>query len=186
MVGFYDLSDTDNDNDSAILTGPRRSRFGASLRHQLLRLHRRIPSPLPPRNRFRNLKFFPPSKTKALTFSSTNNQSPNLDPSKHNPNEKPEQGSVSSPNFSPSKHNPNEKPDHGSVSVSVSSPPFGSASASSPSSDESSMSSIFKPTQKEQGSKRNSVSEIFEFPFASTEEGLFVVLSQEKKQGELG
>ncbi|KAG4992304.1 hypothetical protein JHK87_025761 [Glycine soja] len=63
--------------------------------------------------RFRNLKSFPPSKTKALTFSSTNNQSPNLDPSKHNPNEKPEQGSVSSPNFSPSKHNPNEKPDHG-------------------------------------------------------------------------
>ncbi|KAK7307382.1 hypothetical protein VNO77_40394 [Canavalia gladiata] len=97
-------------------------------------------------SRFCKLKSFPPTKPHEIqphnfsTFSSRNFHHTN-DENKMGLQEKPKHPSVS-------------------VSVSVSSPPFGSVSASSPSSQESSMSSLFRPTQKDQPklSKQNSLS----------------------------
>ncbi|TKY70161.1 hypothetical protein E2542_SST06448 [Spatholobus suberectus] len=144
MVGFYDLSDTDESAVEEIISQAQ----DACVLDQLSAINcsATTDSLLPTHleTRFRNLKSFPPTKPKPRTFSTlsptnptnTNPQSPNFSPSKQNPRA--------------GKEGPREKPKDGSVS----SPPFGSASASSPSSEESSM---FRPTQKD-GSKQNSVS----------------------------
>ncbi|XP_020236177.1 uncharacterized protein LOC109815790 [Cajanus cajan] len=135
MVGFYDLSDTDDSAVEEIISQAQ----DACVLDQIAAINCSgitdtvLPTHL--ETRFRNLKSFPPTKPKpkpkpnsqAPTFSTLNHQTPNFSSDQASPNV------------------PGEKPKHGSL-----------YSASSPSSDDSSMSWVFRPSQKH-GSKENSV-----------------------------
>ncbi|RDY05502.1 hypothetical protein CR513_10655, partial [Mucuna pruriens] len=159
MVGFMDFSDTDESAVDEIISQAK----DTCVLDQLSAINcSGITDTLLPTHletRFRNLKSFPPTKSSPKTptfstFSSTNptntvqgnHKSPNFLPSKENP----DSGYPSSPG----KNGPRDKTKDGSVSVC--SPPFGSGSASSPSSQESSMSELFRPTRKD-CSKQNTV-----------------------------
>ncbi|KAL2348785.1 hypothetical protein Fmac_002785 [Flemingia macrophylla] len=146
MIGSCDFSDTDDSAVEEIISQAQ----DACVLEQLAAINCSgvtdtvLPSHL--ETRFRNLKSFPPSKPKPTsqvpTFSTnpsnTTHRSPKFSPSKHNPD-----SGHATPNGEESLR---EKPKHGS---------FSSASSSSPPSDESSMSWVFRPTQKE-SCKRNS------------------------------
>ncbi|CAJ1930888.1 unnamed protein product [Sphenostylis stenocarpa] len=139
MVGFYDFSDTDNESAIEEIISQAQD---ACILDQLSAINCSgitnsvLPSHL--ETRFRNLKSFPPTKPRSIpTPSPRNHASFKLSPSKQNP----DSGYTSSHD----KKEVGEKPKDGSVS----SPPF------STSSEESSMSSIFKPAQKD-GSKKDS------------------------------
>ncbi|KAG5060821.1 hypothetical protein JHK87_001850 [Glycine soja] len=188
MVGFYDLSDTDNDSaveeiisqaqDAVVLDQVSAINCSAFTDDSLLPSHLET--------RFRNLKSFPPTKPKPNTIAKARTFSSNL--SSANPQ---------SPNFSPPKQNPDsgytsshekksfrEKTKDGSLSVSASSPPSASASASSPCSDESSMSSLFKPKQKEEGSKQNSSVRSSNSPSPPRRRGCLWFFPKKKKEEE--
>ncbi|KAK7407023.1 hypothetical protein VNO78_08663 [Psophocarpus tetragonolobus] len=117
MVGFYDLSDSESesesDNECAVEEIMSQAQDAVVLEQvSAINCSGFSDSVLPSHleTRFRNLKSFPPSKTKPPTsVQSSNHQSPH---------------------FSPSKHS-------------------GHPSASLSSSDESSLSSIFRPSQKD-------------------------------------
>ncbi|KAJ1396863.1 hypothetical protein SESBI_32255 [Sesbania bispinosa] len=143
MVGFCDLSDTEESAVEEIISQAQ----DACVLDQLSAIncagitHSVLPSDLD--SRFRKLKSFPAKRTtpppydaKARSFSTLN--STNL----HDP-------------LKDGKRGLKGKPKHGSLS-----PPFGSASGSSHTSEESSISSLFKPTQKDEGkhSKQKSLS----------------------------
>ncbi|KAK7367108.1 hypothetical protein VNO80_09117 [Phaseolus coccineus] len=139
MVGFYDFSDTDNESAIEEIISQAQD---ACVLDQLSAINCSgitnsvLPSHL--ETRFRNLKSFPPTKARTIpTPTSRNDASFNFSPSKQDP----DSGYTSSHD----KKGVGEKSKDGSVS----SPPF------TPSSEESSMSSIFKPAQKE-GPKQDS------------------------------
>jgi len=139
MVGFYDFSDTDNESAVEEIISQAQD---ACVLEQVSAINCSgitnsvLPSHL--ETRFRNLKSFPPTKARTIPNPTSRNEASfNFSPSKQNP----DSGYTSSHD----KKGVEEKPKDGSVS----SPPF------SPSSDESSMSSIFKSAKKE-GSKQDS------------------------------
>ncbi|QCD90930.1 hypothetical protein DEO72_LG4g1891 [Vigna unguiculata] len=140
MVGFYDFSDTDNESAIEEIISQAQD---ACVLDQLSAINCAgitnsvLPSHL--ETRFRNLKSFPPTKARTFpTPTSRNEPSFNFSSSKQNP----DSGYTSSHD----KKGVEEK----AKDESVSSPPFTPSS-----SEESSMSSIFKPAQKN-GSKQHS------------------------------
>ncbi|XP_061359882.1 uncharacterized protein LOC133303920 [Gastrolobium bilobum] len=154
MGGLCDLSDTDESAIEEIISQAQ----DACVLEQVSAINcsaitdSALPTDL--ESRFRKLKSFPATKPKQIphtlsTLHKGNDQSPDFSPSKENPDDpklKLPSGCVSSPQ----KKGSEAKSKHGSVSLS---PPFGSASGSSHTSEESSVSSVFKPTQKDEGKR---------------------------------